>query len=604
MKLLSTLLFVAIAGLSFGQAVVINGPQAIAGGYDFLTAEFGASDLTADVWTADAVFIDSGGDNPSQGCTEALNPDELAGKIVLVDRGSCEFGLKALNAENGGAIAVIIINNAPGAGPMGMAAGQVGGQVTVPVVSLAYEVGQLIRSVLLSDQIVNISIGNIVPPPPPVNDIAITNANVLIPRYGIIPASQVQEPGDFVFTPGAELVNQGLVAAPNYNINVTITHTPPGGAPTEVYNETFSSPDTVSVDSTTEFTVFPEFDPIVAGTGAGFYEYSYSISMDSVDNAAFNNEVSASFTLSENMYSKAPLNPNTGNPDITASTTIAGGGPIEFITALDIPYGLDYKIDSVVFAVRYSPGLAGIPVTAYVYEWDDANDDEIVDIADGELTGIKGIALITFPEDYTSNSSDNTRLPLLDFETFEENGVVIPANDMKYLVGVRYEGELDPTLGFSSAIDYGQTLEWKQANGDTSDLDVGILLETEWDETGLPTGLTIFANSAINTSTGVIITSLISDVEEIAGADKIDINIFPNPVANRLQLEVNFKEKPEYVEYYGYDAAGRLVLHQRNTDVFDTDRSSFDVSQLPAGEYHLVVRTGLGIRTSTFVVAR
>jgi hypothetical protein len=42
-------------------------------------------------------------------------------KIVLVDRGTCAFVLKAKNLQNAGAIAVLIADNAPGDPPQGMA---------------------------------------------------------------------------------------------------------------------------------------------------------------------------------------------------------------------------------------------------------------------------------------------------------------------------------------------------------------------------------------------------------------------------------------------------------------------------------------------------
>ena len=77
------------------------------------------------------------------GGIDSLNCDSVpaglyAGKIVLVRRGVCEFGLKALNAEKAGAIAVIIFNHFAAAADNGctmlnMGAGAVGAQVTIPL---------------------------------------------------------------------------------------------------------------------------------------------------------------------------------------------------------------------------------------------------------------------------------------------------------------------------------------------------------------------------------------------------------------------------------------------------------------------------------------
>ena len=76
---------------------------------------------------------DGAGISPTDGCEPILN--DLTGKIALVSRGTCEFGLKALNAQNAGAVAVIIYNNVGGL--IGMAAGADGADVTIPAVFLS-----------------------------------------------------------------------------------------------------------------------------------------------------------------------------------------------------------------------------------------------------------------------------------------------------------------------------------------------------------------------------------------------------------------------------------------------------------------------------------
>ena len=65
------------------------------------------------------------------------NNSAFIGSIVLIERGGCEFGLKALNAQNSGAIAVIIYNNNNNNQPLSMAAGAVGDDVTIPVFSMS-----------------------------------------------------------------------------------------------------------------------------------------------------------------------------------------------------------------------------------------------------------------------------------------------------------------------------------------------------------------------------------------------------------------------------------------------------------------------------------
>jgi extracellular elastinolytic metalloproteinase len=71
---------------------------------------------------------------------------DLTGKIAVIDRGTCEFGKKALNAQKKGAIAVIIVNFDPSA--PGMAAGASGGQVTIPVLSVSSITGNALKNAM------------------------------------------------------------------------------------------------------------------------------------------------------------------------------------------------------------------------------------------------------------------------------------------------------------------------------------------------------------------------------------------------------------------------------------------------------------------------
>ena len=75
---------------------------------------------------------------------------DLAGKIVLISRGSCEFGRKAYYAQLAGASGVIIYNALPdsasGGGTISMAPAAVGSLVTIPTTFVANGTGLLIKS--------------------------------------------------------------------------------------------------------------------------------------------------------------------------------------------------------------------------------------------------------------------------------------------------------------------------------------------------------------------------------------------------------------------------------------------------------------------------
>ena len=129
--------------LSFGSPEVrVLTPPAIAGAYQFGTAAFGPAlsspGVSAQVIDAQDAANGSG-PTTTDGCTAFTNAAAVAGKIALVERGTCGFAVKARNATNAGAVGVIIYNNAANvnAAPPGMADDGINGVfVTIPTVSL------------------------------------------------------------------------------------------------------------------------------------------------------------------------------------------------------------------------------------------------------------------------------------------------------------------------------------------------------------------------------------------------------------------------------------------------------------------------------------
>ena len=47
--------------------------------------------------------------DPAEGCSEIVN--DVAGKIAVIDEGSCEFSTQAQHAQNAGAVAAIILSH-------------------------------------------------------------------------------------------------------------------------------------------------------------------------------------------------------------------------------------------------------------------------------------------------------------------------------------------------------------------------------------------------------------------------------------------------------------------------------------------------------------
>lgn len=100
-----------------GAYATVNSPANIAGNYAGQPASFGPA-LTVGGTTGNVLVA-----NPVRGCNADMpftNAASMPGKIVVINRGDCNFSEKVKNAQNAGALGVIIANNIPtGLAPMG-----------------------------------------------------------------------------------------------------------------------------------------------------------------------------------------------------------------------------------------------------------------------------------------------------------------------------------------------------------------------------------------------------------------------------------------------------------------------------------------------------
>ncbi len=134
---------------SFSQplpVLLINSPPAIAGECAAGGAAFGPP-LDETGTTGDVALVDDGvGPNTADACeTPFVNAGAIAGKVALVDRGTCAFTVKVKNAQGAGAIAVVVAENTlanpapmPGVDPT----------ITIPSVRISRAHGSLIKGQL------------------------------------------------------------------------------------------------------------------------------------------------------------------------------------------------------------------------------------------------------------------------------------------------------------------------------------------------------------------------------------------------------------------------------------------------------------------------
>lgn len=101
-------------------------------------------EVTAELTPVDVIVPISGGENTStSGCEPGDFSDFPAGNIALIQRGSCAFIDKAMNAQDAGAVGVIVFNEGQ-SGRRGVVEGTLGdpGDLSIPVLGASYAVGE------------------------------------------------------------------------------------------------------------------------------------------------------------------------------------------------------------------------------------------------------------------------------------------------------------------------------------------------------------------------------------------------------------------------------------------------------------------------------
>lgn len=102
----------------------------------------GSGDVTATVEAVDLVVPAApDADTSNSGCEAEDFADFTPGNIALLQRGSCSFFLKAANAEDAGASAVIIFNEGQPGRTAALSATLGGPGVSIPVVGTSYVIG-------------------------------------------------------------------------------------------------------------------------------------------------------------------------------------------------------------------------------------------------------------------------------------------------------------------------------------------------------------------------------------------------------------------------------------------------------------------------------
>jgi len=123
-------------------------------GTDYETMEFSPSGSVIDtpLISIDYAIPTSTAGASSSGCEATDFPAETAGKIALIQRGTCDFVVKARNAQAAGAVAAVIYNEGTtgddNADRRDLLNGTLGvnDDLTIPVVGTTYDIGNTLRT--------------------------------------------------------------------------------------------------------------------------------------------------------------------------------------------------------------------------------------------------------------------------------------------------------------------------------------------------------------------------------------------------------------------------------------------------------------------------
>lgn len=342
--------------------------------------------------------------------------------------------MKALRAQTAGAVAVIIINNAPGA-PIPMGAGVSGANVTIPAIMISDVDGAtIVARIKAGDDVVGF-IGNKTGFYN--NDLGFYSRHTLKSKSSAIPAALAQNNTEYDVQIGAWAFNYGVNNQTGITISADVSL-----AGTSIYSNTSAAFDLNAGDSV--YVTLPTFSNTTYTSGT--YTLSYSLSSATTDDYPSDNNVSSSFSITPNTYAIAELGanglptsssgirPSTNNSSFSACLAFSNANASRLA-----PTGISF---SALTGSSSGATLDGEVISVSVYEWNDV----FTDLNDPAFA-ISNIVLKASGE-YSYDSDDQGQFKFAPFQ----NSFVM-TNDQRYLFCAT-TFNTDVFIGFDSNINY------------------------------------------------------------------------------------------------------------------------------------------------------
>jgi hypothetical protein len=415
---------------------------------------------------------------------------------------------------------------------------------------------------------------------------------------------------------GTRLTNRGSVSlyipdSIRININIDFNQ---GGTWTNVYRSS-TRVDTLEVGDSKLFVDTMMWTP----SNVGRYRVTYTVSAPNDNNPANDSSVQF-FEISQNYFSKVPVDSSTGFPAATSGIqpvrqpgqSLLG---FEYGSMFYIPRGRTpnrLALDSVSYGLfvsqNTSNALTSLPVTIRVYKFTDRNRDGILasTVPNNELQ-LLGLGIDSCP--VNRGQYVFRKVPIFDIADPDSQLVLLDTSI--YLITV---DQVNTTSGLATGIGSGSTYfagfvacyerENYMMNAFFSDVlpsptrsetRVGTATPTQsWSP--LAFGGNVVPSIGFTVNAPRVVPVSVNETQAAAH----HMSIFPNPNKGILNLNIDLGENTPNAIYTITDAAGRIVQNVVRNNI-QSEVYTFNVESLPAGVYYLSVQTKKGTSTQSFI---
>lgn len=574
-------LFTAALGLlstlAFGQGnvvVQVLSPSSITDSYSnaFAVAASGWSvpDLTLpeNAVTDELVLAFDGTTADSLACEPIVNGEAVNGRIAVIYRGSCNFSLKALNAQNAGARAVLLISNGDELN-INMQGGDFGLDVTIPVAMISQSSGAIIRPVIEAEP-VTAFIGNNFGFFP--NNLNLDQFDLLAPSASAVPSLLAADASEYQVSLGGFLHNFGSVAQTTARLRAVVTQDG-----TEVYNEVTDNVSIAPGDSV--LLTLPQFTQT---SYSGEYEITYTAESDESDEFPNDNSYTIPLLFGD-LLSYVPVDATTNLPVSEISVAPATfEGVFRSCIAFSDTNASRLAVTGLHFSARTATdvvepidsALTDMLVVTYAFLWSDELTDAFTIPTDAGLSTLSN-------GNYGYDSDRQGEAIYIPFDV----PVVLEDGERYLFCAETLEGVV--RHGWNESVDH--TL--------MSDPDLGVSNEPT---SAIRNGQTWFNGFVgLGGSPALALKTIAANSIGIDETERVDITPYPNPAQNLLRVPMQGSNGAAMLRIFS--TTGAMVSEQK-VAVGGNETMVVDLTNVANGTYMFHVDFENGKRSDFRVV--